>query len=379
MSQPQAKLPEKRRKRKSPKAQSAIMRQNKPGRAAQVLACLLVLVFLLTSCSNNSFTYTLNTTQVSTVPQASAEESSAEVAEESQTASEASPGPSRPEEANDSAAPEEAEPEDSNQATSKPSINPAYASRDWVLKPAKLEEKFRKLEADLGIEDEDIGYVFLDLESEEYWGKNLDRPFLAASVIKLPAALITYEWTAAGKIDLSLPITIEEEDLELGTGPISAAGAGLTYTVEELLQAAIVHSDNTAFLAIDRMWRQMGWLVTNMDIRYGLHYGVQRELTPRECLNFLWEFYDNPQQIPGYVTLEDYMKNTSYPAMAASYIPVPVARKYGKNGGFYHDVGIVYGDRPFAFAIFTKNLAYPAEAIGQLNLAFYEYSLELGD
>lgn len=335
--------------------------QARPGKSAKALVCLLVLVSLLTSCTKDNFTYTLQTAQVSESRQASTEATSAEKPAETGNSSQTS------------------SPEETGVLQSPEGGNPAYGNRDWVLKPAKLEAKFRQLEADLGIADEDIGYVFLDLESEEYWGKNIDRPFLAASVIKLPAALLTYEWAAAGKVDLGLPITIEEEDLELGTGPISAAGSGLSYTVEELLQAAIVHSDNTAFLALDRMWKQMGWLVNQMDIRYGLHYGIQRELTPRECLNFLWEFYDNPQQIPGYTTLDSYMQNTSYPAMAASYIPVPVARKYGKNGGYYHDVGIVYGDRPFAFAIFTKNLAYPAEAIGQLNLAFYEYSLDLAD
>lgn len=310
----------------------------------KILACLLLAGLCLSACTSQNKPYTLSTASLS---------------------------PTAP--------PTETAPvlETQQLATETEAIAPSLPAR--LLQSQALEEKFRKLEADLGIDQEDIGYVFLDLASQEYWGKNLDRPFLAASVIKLPAALLSYEWAAAGRVDLSLPITIEEEDLELGTGPISAAGVGHTYTVEELLQASIVHSDNTAFLALDRMWKQMGWLVPNMDQRYELHYGDKRELTPRECLNFLWEFYDNPQQIPGYATLENYMKNTSYPAMAASYIPVPVARKYGKNGGFYHDVGIVYGDRPFAFAIFTKNLAYPAEAIGQLNLAFYQYSQTLED
>lgn len=337
---------------------AAFARGQRPGRGLQILLSLLLCGSLLTSCSDSQIrfqvkpgfspTTTASDQLVTTEPEAS----------------------------------QQAEPADSQLGEgteSQAQGNPAYSSRDWFLQPAKLEAKFRQLEVELGIAEEDIGYVFLDLESEEYWGKNLDRPFLAASVIKLPAALLSYEWAAAGKLDLSLPVTIEEEDLELGTGPISAAGAGLTYTVEELIQASIVHSDNTAFLALDRLWRQMGWLVSTMDIRYKLHYGNARELTPKECLNFLWEFYDNPQQIPAYATLDAYMRNTSYPAMAAAYIADPVARKYGKNGGYYHDVGIVYAERPFAFAIFTKNLAYPAEAIGQLNFAFYQYLQELAD
>lgn len=253
--------------------------------------------------------------------------------------------------------------------------HPEYQKDAGRLPLEKIRENFRTVIADLDLEEAKIGVCFQDFSTGGIWGLAVDQAFNAASIIKLPAAMYSYEMVAAGRGLLEDTVTIEEADLELGTGPISAAGEGLTYTLEELLAANVMHSDNTAFHAIDRYWRgrsPLGWLILDLDSRYGLHYDGTQDITAKECLGFLEELYRNPQGIPGYEQLVFYMENTSFPAMAATYLPVPVARKYGKLNGLYHDVGIVFADRPFAFAILTEGLPLPQETIAQLALAFYQ-------
>lgn len=243
-----------------------------------------------------------------------------------------------------------------------------------VLSLEILQNNMDELLQSRGMENADFGLAFIDLTSGEIWGLNADRPYEAASTIKAAAAMYTYEMCAAGECELDETMYVTDEDIEGVDGPVYAAGPGAEFTLAEILEAAIIYSDNTATRMIYRFWQDRcpeKWLVLAIDARFGLSYDGSKALTARQAALLMQELYLNENQIPGWETLKEQMQNTTYRAMVQSALPVPVAQKYGRLLSLYHDIGLAFADRPFAFAIFTNGLEAPEISIGELAYAYY--------
>lgn len=248
-------------------------------------------------------------------------------------------------------------------------------SGETVLPLDQLGKTMDECVRSLGLEEADFGLAFVDLSSGEIWGLNADQPYEAASTIKAAAAMYTYEKCAAGECDLSETLRVEAEDIEGTEGDVSAAGLDAEFTLEQILKAAIIQSDNTATQMIYRFWQDRcpeKWLVLAIDARFSLNYNQSKSLSARQGALLMQELYHNKNQIPGWELLKEQMQNTTYGAMVQAALPVPVAQKYGKLGSLYHDIGLAYADRPFAFAIFTNGLSAPESSIGSLAYAYYE-------
>lgn len=244
-----------------------------------------------------------------------------------------------------------------------------------VLPLERIKIAMEEVVRDLGLEQANFGLAFIDLNSGEIWGLNADQPYEAASTIKAAAAMYTYEMCAAGECELSETMRVTDDDVEGVAGPVYEAGTGAEFTLEEILSAAIVYSDNTATRMIYRFWQDRcpeRWLVLAIDARFNLGYDGTKALTARQGALLMQELYLNEKGIPGWEVLKETMQNTKYGAMVQSALPVPVAQKFGRLGSLYHDIGIAFANRPFAFAIFTNALTAPESSIGELAYAYYE-------
>ncbi len=92
-----------------------------------------------------------------------------------------------------------------------------------------------------------LGFGLMNLESGEFWVRLGDRTFPMQSVFKLPLAAAVLAEVDAGRLDLREVIILEAESLSPPWSPIADAWPGRrTYTIEALLRAAIIDSDNTA-------------------------------------------------------------------------------------------------------------------------------------
>jgi len=99
---------------------------------------------------------------------------------------------------------------------------------------------------------------------------------VAASLIKLPAAMELYKAHELGKIDLDSEIELKTEWLDSGFGELYKKGVGHKLTLREAVEIMLRDSDNTALKAVS---------VTMMGL-------VPREENP---FNFLdTEFFQNP-------------------------------------------------------------------------------------
>lgn len=101
----------------------------------------------------------------------------------------------------------------------------------------------------------DAAYIIKDLNSGQLVESRPGRVFPSASLIKLPIMCAAFQAVEEGRLGLSAPVTLQREDRRGGSGKLKFASAGTVFTNRELLEAMIVHSDNTA---TELIVRQLG-------------------------------------------------------------------------------------------------------------------------
>jgi beta-lactamase class A len=90
-----------------------------------------------------------------------------------------------------------------------------------------------------------LGVAVYDFQTGSLQGVNMSRPFPSMSVFKAFLAAEVLSQVDAGQLSLDKKITLAPEDLRDGLGSIDGSGGG-TFTVQELLRAALLESDNSA-------------------------------------------------------------------------------------------------------------------------------------
>jgi beta-lactamase class A len=101
-----------------------------------------------------------------------------------------------------------------------------------------------------------LGVGLMNLESGEHFTWEGDRRFPMQSVFKLPLGAAALAEVDAGRLSLTEVLTVTDETLSPFWSPVAEAyPARTTYTVEELLAAAVRDSDNTA---ADMLMRRIG-------------------------------------------------------------------------------------------------------------------------
>lgn len=92
-----------------------------------------------------------------------------------------------------------------------------------------------------------LGVGLMNLESGQAFLTHAERPFPMQSVFKLPLAAAVFSEIDVGRVMMTERITLLEEQLSPQYSPIATAWPGRRdYMVQELLEAVLVESDNTA-------------------------------------------------------------------------------------------------------------------------------------
>jgi len=98
-----------------------------------------------------------------------------------------------------------------------------------------------------------LGAVVIDLGSGAVGELNGDTSLPMQSVQKLLIAIVAYDDVDHGKLSLDRVVTIDPADVVTGVSPIADAYATQkSYSVNQLIDAMLVNSDNTAAKALTR-------------------------------------------------------------------------------------------------------------------------------
>lgn len=98
-----------------------------------------------------------------------------------------------------------------------------------------------------------FGIAVLDLQTGETWQVNADKAYPMMSVFKAPVAATVLSRIEHGQNTMDQTVTVTHADL--GYGPIrdQFKGERMTFTVRQLLAAAVSKSDNSAVNALVRL------------------------------------------------------------------------------------------------------------------------------
>lgn len=187
-----------------------------------------------------------------------------------------------------------------------------------------------------------------------------DNVYVAVSTIKLPLVLYLYEQAAAGKLDLNTKLTYTSQYYMQGTGILQGQPFGGQYTIRELSRLAIEYSDNVAWqMLLDYAGQDN---LTEFEKSLGAKATGEIDglsvTTPKDMdiyLSELLAFRDNNYNLGNEVLY--YMEHSIFSEGIPQELPsgVIVAHKMGALDDKFHDVGIVFGNRPYIITIFTQN------------------------
>lgn len=225
------------------------------------------------------------------------------------------------------------------------------------------------------ISEDSVQYCIEDLETNERYVHNETENVTAASIYKLPLAMIYYEKIAAGELDENTLFTYEANHYESG-GPIGTTYApGAQIPLEELLHCMILYSDNTAgHILYENLdgWVGFKKAITKYseDEQEDYFFSYDNVLNASfigDVLNYLYAHEDI------FATLLEDMKKATPNDYLASSIQPEIAQKWGLYSVYRNAAGIVYGEHPYSIAIFTSLNENGIRVIGEINELCYEY------
>ncbi len=194
----------------------------------------------------------------------------------------------------------------------------------------------------------DAGFLYYDPASGISMEYNGDERFSAGSIIKAVYARSILD----SSVDLDAEYEMTEDMLNSPYELVNGQPVGTMFTVRELIEAALVKSDNTAY---KMLYNYVGYDNFN---RYAASLGLRQRmtddnywfrLTARESAVYFKDIYNFiAQHVNGGIML-DCMTNTEYREMFASALEgKTVAEKYGylPQEDYYTlgDCAIVYGE-----------------------------------
>lgn len=223
-----------------------------------------------------------------------------------------------------------------------------------------------------GLEDEINSYIkatggtitvnYQSLETEDHYNFNDRNVVAAASTIKLPLVLFVMKLADEGKVDLSQQLTYQKRHYYGGSGVIQYEAVGSRYTIEQLVEKAIIHSDNIAFIMLKEYVGTQDFITFMKSMGGQYTYPGGRNVTSAYDLSlYAAELYRFSKSSPFGARLVGYLKNTVYNTTIPKGIEdVEVAHKVGMipMNLIYNDIAIIFDANPYTLAVTTTGIPY---------------------
>jgi beta-lactamase class A len=235
--------------------------------------------------------------------------------------------------------------------------------------------------ADSGAE---VAVVFETLDGRQSLSIDPDKPFHAASTMKVPVMIELFREAEAGTLALDEPLPVKNEFhsivdgsvFQLSVGDDSDAevykAVGRTMTLRQLCEAMITVSSNfAANLLIERLGAKNIQATTDRLGATGMHVlrGVEdqkafdRELnneTTARALAVLLENIASGHAVSAKADAEmaAILKRQHFHDAIPAGLPegVAVAHKTGNITKIHHDAAIVYGPRPYVLVVLVRGI-----------------------
>lgn len=240
-------------------------------------------------------------------------------------------------------------------------------------RPALLEECLKRPISDIDKTDEIkfaetelTNYISNNYKASVYYedlslgfsySYNVDEIYYAASTIKTLGALYIYTKAASGELDLDETVKYTSNFVLGSSKKMKTHKLGDKISLRTLVEYSITVSDNSAHQML------VSYIGRNNLKEFGKSLGAQYTLygsdnfgsiTVTDAIIYmkaLNDFINNNGDLGK--ELQSYFISADQNGLALNDLGIKAAHKYGEYSPYYHDIGIVYDDKPYVVAILT--------------------------
>lgn len=225
-----------------------------------------------------------------------------------------------------------------------------------------------------GIDHEKVAYCITDLEHNIKYSMNEKDEFIAASIYKLPLAMLYYDKVNEGEYTLDLTFTYSgymHED----AGVISSDyGIGSQVPLSDLLNDLIIYSDNDAgHILYENLggWKEYKEAMTKYTDSISENYYTMDNVTTANTMNDVVTYlYDHKEDYKGLIKNMEEAEPGEY-LDRDTQLSMP--QKYGMYDSALNSVGFVECNTSYSIVVLTSLGDKGADVMANINRIAYEH------
>lgn len=225
-----------------------------------------------------------------------------------------------------------------------------------------------------GIDHEKVAYCITDLEHNIKYSMNEKDEFIAASIYKLPLAMLYYDKVNEGEYTLDSTFTYSgymHED----AGVISSDyGIGSQVPLSDLLNDLIIYSDNDAgHILYENLggWKEYKEAMTKYTDSISEYYYTMDNVTTANTMNDVVTYlYDHKEDYKGLIKNMEEAEPGEY-LDRDTQLSMP--QKYGMYDSALNSVGFVECNTSYSIVVLTSLGDKGADVMANINRIAYEH------
>lgn len=225
-----------------------------------------------------------------------------------------------------------------------------------------------------GIDHEKVAYCITDLEHNIKYSMNEKDEFIAASIYKLPLAMLYYDKVNEGEYTLDSTFTYSgymHEDV----GVISSDyGIGSQVPLSDLLNDLIIYSDNDAgHILYENLggWKEYKEAMTKYTDSISENYYTMDNVTTANTMNDVVTYlYDHKEDYKGLIKNMEEAEPGEY-LDRDTQLSMP--QKYGMYDSALNSVGFVECNTSYSIVVLTSLGDKGADVMANINRIAYEH------
>lgn len=225
-----------------------------------------------------------------------------------------------------------------------------------------------------GIDHEKVAYCIIDLEHNIKYSMNEKDEFIAASIYKLPLAMLYYDKVNEGEYTLDSTFTYSgymHED----AGVISSDyGIGSQVPLSDLLNDLIIYSDNDAgHILYENLggWKEYKEAMTKYTDSISENYYTMDNVTTANTMNDVVTYlYDHKEDYKGLIKNMEEAEPGEY-LDRDTQLSMP--QKYGMYDSALNSVGFVECNTSYSIVVLTSLGDKGADVMANINRIAYEH------
>lgn len=225
-----------------------------------------------------------------------------------------------------------------------------------------------------GIDHEKVAYCITDLEHNIKYSMNEKYEFIAASIYKLPLAMLYYDKVNEGEYTLDSTFTYSgymHED----AGVISSDyGIGSQVPLSDLLNDLIIYSDNDAgHILYENLggWKEYKEAMTKYTDTISENYYTMDNVTTANTMNDVVTYlYDHKEDYKGLIKNMEEAEPGEY---LDRDIQLSMPQKYGMYDSALNSVGFVECNTSYSIVVLTSLGDKGADVMANINRIAYEH------